>query len=542
MVKKFFALIDREIRGLHEAAYVLAGFALLSQVLALLRDRTFAHVFGAGETLDMYFAAFRVPDTLFAILTLFISSFALIPLLSKRDEGERPAVVRSLLIIFGAVAVPLSAVAVLLLDTLMPFFVPGFSPEALYETTTLARILLLQPLILGLSSILSAYVQTERRFALFALAPIFYNIGIIFGVFVFYPTLGTEGLAWGVVLGALLHLGVQFRPRYGVTGVRGRAVTLRELYREVIRPSVPRALALFSNQLLFIVFAAISTVIAVGSVSALTFAYNLQSVPLTVIGLSYASALFPALAALVSRGEWDSYVKEVWATVRHILFWLLPASLLCIVLRAHIVRVVLGSGAFSWDDTRLTAALFALFVVSLVAQAALLVFSRAYYAAGKTLLPVLLNVGGAFLAGVSAYYALRIASEAPFLHWFIEALFRVSDVPGTLVLLIPFSYSAAMLTAALAFAVIFSVQYGFDRQTLSSVLISFSASVIGGASAYLALQAFGPLLPTYTFLGIFTQGAAAGLVGFLGWVGTLRLLKSTELSDVLVLIRAKLAR
>ena len=88
MVGRLLSLIDREIRGLHEAAYVLAFFSLFSQVLALFRDRTFAHLFGAGPELDAYFAAFRVPDLIFAFLTLFVSSFALIPLLSKRNSTE----------------------------------------------------------------------------------------------------------------------------------------------------------------------------------------------------------------------------------------------------------------------------------------------------------------------------------------------------------------------------------------------------------------------------------------------------------------------
>ncbi len=540
MVRRLLRVLDRDIRGLHEAAYLLAGFSLLSQVLALLRDRAFAHTFGAGPELDIYFAAFRIPDTSFAFLTLFVSTFALIPLLAERTDPERRGVVRSVIMLFGVVAVPLTLLVYVFLPHLVPLIAPGFTADALVTTRMLASVLLLQPLLLGVSSVVSAYAQTNRRFMLFALAPIFYNIGIIFGVFVLYPILGIVGLAWGVVLGALLHLLVQLIPMRG-GAVHASGLMIRDLLTRVVAPSLPRSLALLGNQFLFVIFAAVASTIAIGAVSSLTFAFNLQSVPLTVIGLSYASALFPALAHLVSEGKWDVYAKEVWATVRHIAFWLLPATMLFIVLRAHIVRVVLGSGAFSWDDTRLTAAILAIFCISLVAQALILVFSRAYYAAGKTWTPILVNVGSSVAAALLAYVLVSRVSVVSDGKYFIEALFRVADVPGTTVLMIPAAYSFTLLCVALVFAVLFARTYGFERGTVRSVGISLSSSLIGAVCAYLALQAFGPLLPTNTFLGIFTQGLAAGCVGLLGWVFALWLFKSEECRETLVVVRRKLS-
>lgn len=538
MVRRFLAILDREIRGLHEAAYLLAGFALLSQILALVRDRAFAHFFGAGPTLDMYFAAFRVPDTVFAVLTLFVSSFALVPLFAKEEREGNGRVLESVLLIFGAIAVPLTAVVWFVLPYLMPLFVPGFSPEQITATEAMARIMLLQPLLLGISSIAASYMQAKRRFLVFALAPILYNVGIIMGTLFLYPFFGPTGLAWGVVFGALLHLFVQLIPSRGV-GLPVSRIPLHTFFASVVVPSVPRSLALMANQLLLVAFAALASLIAVGAVSSMTFAFNLQSVPLTIIGLSYASALFPALSSMVQKGEWDAYAKEVWATVRHILFWLLPATMFFIVLRAHIVRVVLGSGAFSWDDTRLTAAMLALFCVSLAAQAAILTFSRAYYAAGKTLVPILLNVGGSLAAAVLAFLLVTRVASIPFFNYFVEALLRVGDVPGTTVLMIPAAYSISITLVGLLFAVLFAVRYGFERSVLVSIGASFSASVIGAGVAYLALQGFGPLLPRDTFLGIFTQGAAAGGVGLIAWILILTLVRSEELSDVLSLTRTR---
>jgi putative peptidoglycan lipid II flippase len=532
MVRRIFSVLTKEIRGLHEAAYVLAGFALLSQVLALFRDRTFAHYFGAGPELDIYFAAFRVPDLIFAFLTIFVSTFALVPLLAKRTDEERSELIAGLLVVFGGAAVVVGGALFVLMPLITPLLVPGFSAGAMDATTTLARIMLLQPILLGLSSIASALVQVRRRFVLLALAPIFYNIGIIAGAIFLYPTLGLTGLAWGVVLGAALHLAVQGIPV--VRAPRGsiRAVPLACLVEDVIAPSLPRSMALMANQSLLVAFASIASLTTVGAVSAMSFAFNLQSVPLTVIGVSYAAALFPALAMLHAAGDRDGFYREVWMTVRHIAFWLIPATALFIVLRAHLVRVVLGSGAFSWDDTRLTAALLALFAVSLLGQSLILVFSRAYYAANRVWLPIIINVGASIMAGVLAFTLVVFVARFEFLRFFVESLFRVGDVPGTVVLMIPFAYSVCMLVAALVFGVRFARSYGYEKGTLTSIGVSVCASVIGAFGAYGALQAFGPLLPTNTFIGIFAQGVSAGCVGVVLWLSVLFVMKSQELRDI----------
>lgn len=544
MVRRILTFMEREIRGLHEAAYLLAFFALLSQLLALLRDRSFAHVFGAGVELDIYFAAFRIPDVAFAALTLFVSSFALIPLMGERTDSERRSLVYSVLVVFGGTAAVLSALLFFFVPILTPRLFPGFTPDAILETSALARIMLLQPILLGLSSIASAWVQATRRFMLFALAPIFYNAGIIVGILVLYPALGLPGLAWGVVLGALFHLGIQVLPSLGhlFPHERPRFAPLQIIIRTVVLPSVPRSLALMSQQSLLVAFASIASLISAGSIAAHTLAWNLSTVPITIVAVSYASALFPALVALNTAGDRAGFARELWVAVRHLAFWLLPASMLFIVLRAHAVRVVLGTGAFSWDDTRITAAIVALFAISLLAQALILVLSRAYYAVSKPLLPILMNVSAALGAGVLAYVLVAGAATFEFLRFFVEALFRVGDVPGTLVLMIPAAYAVVQIIAACFFIFFGARTFGVERSTLQSVGTSFSASVIGAGVAYLTLQAFGPLLPTYTFLGIFAQGAVAGCAGLGAWVIVLWVLRSTELSDVLGIFVARISR
>ena len=541
MVEKVLEALSRPIRGLHEAAYVLAGFSVLSQVLALVRDRTFAHLYGAGPVLDAYFAAFRIPDLLFAFLTIFVSSFALVPLLSKREEKEQGALVGNVLFAFGAVSILVSVAAWFAIPSLVPFMFPGFSAEAQGDTILLSRIMLAQPVLLGLSSIATSIIHVMRRFVIYALAPVLYNCGIIFGAIFLVPEMGVAGLAWGVVLGAVLHLVAQIVPIIGHARHMHMPTlkSLRESVLEVALPSVPRALALSSQQVLLLVFASIASLTAVGTISALNFASNLQSVPLTVIGISYAAAVFPALAALFAKKDIENFVKEVWAAVRHIIFWMMPAITMMIVLRAHIVRIILGSGAFSWSDTRLTAAILALFALSLIAQAVILIFSRAYYAAQSSLVPIVLNVGGTAVAATAASFGVWWLAQNEFPRYFMESLFRVADVPGTSVLMIPFAYSAVIIAVACIFAYLFARRFGGDERAGDTLAMSFAASVIAAAAAYSALVALGPYVPLTTFTNVLLQASLASGAGLAAWAMTLYLLKSREFREVTALLWQK---
>lgn len=544
MVKGVLGAMTRPIQGLHEAAYLLAGFSVLSQVLALVRDRTFAHLFGAGPVLDAYFAAFKIPDLLFAFLTLFVSSFALVPILSGKVKEDQGAVIGNVLFAFGVSAIFLSGVLWLLMPLIIPALFPGFSPATVADTVLLSRIMLVQPVLLGLSSIATSVVQVLRQFVIYALAPILYNVGIIVGAIFFYPRFGISGLAGGVVLGALLHVLMQTIPvlRHAKDCWRPSFKSLYASVVEVALPSMPRAFALSAQQVLLLVFTSVASLTAVGAVSSFSFAFNLQSVPLTVIGVSYAAAIFPALAALVAKKENDLFMREVWASIRHVIFWTFPAITMIVVLRAQIVRIILGTGAFSWDDTRLTAALLACFAFSLIAQSAILIFSRAYYAANSTIIPIVLNVGGACVAGILAYGGVIWLNTSEFPRFFIEALFRVADVPATSVLAIPIAYSLSTIVTALAFAYLFKRRFGFDKAVLHTLGSSFAASVIAATGAYAVLQYSASLLPQDTFLGIFTEGLIAGLAGMFFWVVILFILNSREIKEIRVLILRTLKR
>jgi len=372
MVKRFFSILHREIQGLHEAAYFLAFFAFFSAVLALGRDRLLAHYFGAGEMLDVYYAAFRIPDLVFVSVASMVSIYVLIPFLGRDEanqDNQRRFIGHTFSAFFFFISI-ISAVLFFLVPYITPFLFPGLVSSEQYDSLiTLTRILLLQPILLGVSNIFASVTQVYGRFILYGIAPLLYNVGIIFGVLFLYPRFGIMGLGYGVVLGALFHMGIQL-PFITTRNFLSRVTVhfnVKEL-KEIVFLSLPRTLALSAQHIALLVLLGLASVMAEGSITVFSFSFNLQAVPLSIIGASYSVAAFPTLARLFSNGNQSEFVQHVLVAARHIVFWSTPVIVLFIVLRAQIVRVVLGSGAFDWADTRLTAALFALFVVSLLAQ------------------------------------------------------------------------------------------------------------------------------------------------------------------------------
>ncbi len=537
MVGRVMNLVYKEVRGLHQAAYVLGVFAFGSQILALVRDRLLAHQFGAGLELDIYYAAFRIPDLLYVLFASTLSVYVLVPFVAERMRNENDAEARALLsqmfTLFLAVYTVLAAVVFMAVPLLVPFLFPGLAEEA-DTLIVLMRILLLQPFFLGLSSLFGVVTQLSHRFVLYALSPLLYNAGIIVGIAFFYPYFGLSGLAVGVVLGALAHFLVQ------VPLVQGSAlyftVTRRidwVTIKSVLLISLPRAATLSLHQVELLVLVSIASVMTVGSVAVFQLAYNLQSVPLAIIGASYSTAAFPLLADLFAQKRMEDFRVHLETALRHIIFWSVPVIGLVVVLRAQLVRVVLGSGAFDWSDTRLTAAVLALLAVSLVAQSANLLLIRAFYASGVTRTPFFVTLFGSILSIslIVLLYVLRIESPEKFRA--IEDLMRVGGVSGSEVLVIAIGFSIGIIiqTSVLIFLSVrhFSLAVAWIVPHFTRALI---AAFFGAVAAYITINFIVEGLNTETFIGIFLQGLFGGLTGLIGVVGAYWLVKSPELNEI----------
>src|SRR3989338_109271 len=538
MVKRFIDVLHKEISGLHRAAYLLAFFSFLSQILALVRDRLLAHYFGAGTVLDLYYAAFRIPDFLFVSLGSMVSISVLVPFFIDRmaksdNDGRR--VIDEVFTFFSVLMVGAAVCTYFLAPYIIPRIFSGLQVTAdMAELISYTRLLLWSPILLGVSNFFASITQASRRFTAYALSPVLYNAGIIFGIIVLLPYFGLRGVLYGVIFGAVLHIGCQipvlardkFIPR--ITRIANYSAV-----RSIFILSIPRTLALAASNLTALVLIAMASHMEQGSIAIFNLSLNLQSVPLTLVGVSYSIAAFPALASLFSSGKKSLFLEDIISASRHIIFWALPISVLFIVLRAQIVRTILGSGAFSWEDTRLTAAALALFAISAVAQSLILLFVRGFYAAGKTKMPLLINTFSSLLIVVLAYLFLFISKSYAPITDALEWLLRVSGIDGTAVLALPLPFTIGSIVNAILLWVSFERAFGSIFGRIHRMIFEISlASIVVGAVSYVSLDIFDDIFNIDTALGIFSQGLFSGIFGILFGVVILLSLRNRELSDI----------
>jgi putative peptidoglycan lipid II flippase len=549
MVKRIFNILNKEIVGLHQAAYLLGMFAFLSQILALIRDRLLASSFGAGSMLDVYYAAFRIPDFIFVSIASFVSITVLIPFLADRINFEKEQnkenakkFISDIFTVFIVVIVAVTGVIFLFVPFFADIIAPGFSAEQKKEFIILSRILLASPILLGLSSMLGSVTQVYRKFFIYAGAPILYNVGIIIGILFFYPIFGLFGVAIGVILGALLHFLIQIPVvvAHGLMPKFSFHVNISEI-KKVVFLSFPRTLTLSSNHITLIILVALASLMIDGSISVFNFSFNLQSVPLSIIGVSYSIAAFPTLSRLFSKGNRKEFCESIVMASRHIIFWSIPAIVLFIVLRAQIVRVILGSGQFDWSDTRLTAASLAVFSVSILAQSLQLLFVRGYYAAGRTKVPLFVNVFSAIFTISLGFLLVNIFQTSQVFRYFIESLLRIDDISGSSVVMLPLAYSIGIITNAGLLWMFFARDFKeFSLSIERAFAHSFAASIIMGFVAYRFLVVFSSIFNLDTFLGVFLQGFFAGILGIIAGVFIMVLLGNQEIAEIVYSIKHKL--
>lgn len=542
MVGQILRRITAPVRGVHQAAYLLAALTLASQLLALLRDRTFAHTFGAGHTLDLYYAAFKVPDLVFALVSSLVSAYILIPRITNASREETGALLSQslsfLLIGGGIICVVLAIFAPQLLFAIYPEF--AHLPQRA-SFVLLARILLVQPLLLGASGVLGSVTQVERQFFLFALAPVLYNLGIIFGTVVLYPHYGLSGIGYGVVGGAVLYLATN------IPAVVRARLSLRLVWPQlrgmmpIVRDSVPRSLALGMDSFTLLFLTALAARLSSGSVSVFTLAGNLENVPLALIGGSYAVAAFPSLSkhAFTNREEFGRVLSS---SSRHIILWSMVLLGLVIVLRAYIVRVILGSGAFDWNATRLTAALLALFVVGLAAQGLVLLFSRALYAVKQSWRPFFYQLGAALFTVALALFFLTPLSRRTFAPWLAHVM-RVGTTSGSLVLTLALAATLGeIFLAGWAAIALRKTAPGLARELLRPLAQGTIAALVAGFMSYEVLALLGGLAPLETLRVVFMDGLIGGTVGLLVAAFSLWLMRNAEFFDIVTALHRLMVR
>ena len=385
-------------RFLPEGAAVLSVLIFGSYVMGLVRDRIFARTFGAGSDLDAYNAAFVLPELLLDVLVEAGLAAPFIPIFlglrTRVDGGEADRFARTILT--GAVTVMGVAAAVMFIfaEATTSLIAPGFAGSQRDLYVSLFRVMLVTPILFAASLTLGQVLLAEQRFLWYGIAPLLYNAGIILGT-VAFGGLGIVGPAIGAVIGALAHLASRFIGLRNSTFRIGLGASFRTgSVREFVRLMLPKMASHPVEPMTFLFFTSVATTLAAGSVTAVSFARNFQSVPVSLIGVGFALAVFPALSKAHAAGDRGAFLRLLSTNLVSITVLTTAAAVVLAAVGELAIRVLLGGGAFDAEDVALTSAVLAAFAISIPFESLTHLLSRAIYATHHTLLQVLASLAG----------------------------------------------------------------------------------------------------------------------------------------------------
>lgn len=414
-IKKSIGILLARQTNILSAAFVIMSTIILSQLLGLIRQRMLVGIFGASDTLGVYLASSKFPDLLFQLIIAGALASSFIPVfsdyLSKNRNSEAHQMASSLL----AIGLTIFFILSLLLFILAPFFLQlfnlgeGFSASEMTLMASLMRVIIFAQLLFIIGTFFSVILQSYNHFFISGIAAAFYNLGTIIGILIFSKSIGIFAPAIGMIIGAFLFIliqlpmmnkvGFSFRPKlsFRVPGVM-----------HVLRLMWPRTLSLAVFQLgTFATVALISFLASPGrNYVIFDYAQTLAFAPVALFGQAIAQAAFPVLSREKERIE--EFKLTFITSFNQMLYLVLPVSVLILVLRIPIVRLIYGAGLFDWQATVLTGKVLALFSISIFAQALVNLISRGFYALFDTKTPLIIGTIVTFFLISMGYFSVLV--------------------------------------------------------------------------------------------------------------------------------------
>ena len=411
----FKRLLEKESSSILSAATIIMGATLASAILGLIRTRLLISFFYADPAVvDVFWAAFRLPDMIFQIIIVGALSSAFIPVFSRylKNQEESNLIASSMINAVMLIMMGLTVIVIIFAYPLSRLIAGGFNETQLQLMANLTRIMAGAQLFFGFSSFLTGVIQSHKRFLVPALSPVLYNLGIIIGILVFGKTLGIYGAAIGVVIGACLHLLAQlplasklgFRYRLTWDGNHGAV-------KEMSRLMLPRVLTLSLVQIEATVILTFSSWLTVGTVTIISIAQQLANLPVRLIGIPIGQASLPFFTKVTSKNDLLTLATMVNNTILEMLYLALPASVIVLILRIPLVRLAYGADSFPWAETVLTGKLVAILAVSIAARSLTHVLVRVFYSLHNTTTPFFTNLISTIInIGLSYYFLFVLKS------------------------------------------------------------------------------------------------------------------------------------
>ncbi len=515
-------------RGIALAGLVVVAGVVLSRLIGWFRTAVFLAQFGGTSSpLDAFYAAFRIPDTLFQLVAAGAVGSALVPVASALlagGEAERARrLVSTIANLMVLALIPLAVVVWIAAPAIVPVIAKPKDPAQLDLVIGLTRVMLLSPMLLAVGAVMTAGLNSLGIFGAPAMAPNVYNIGIIVCAVVLAPFLGIYALAIGVVVGSAGLVLTQ------ATAVRRSRLYQPEIHihdpavRETLKLMAPRALGLGVTQLVFLVNTYFAQSLASdGGLTAYTTAFTTLQIPIGLIGVPLGIILLPPLSRAVAQGDDERFRRLVDQSLRLLLFVVVPLMGFMLVLAAPTIAFLYQHGSFTAQSTATYTPIYEVFLLGLVAHVLIALMAPIFYAGKDTRTPVtaaLLAVAVDVIAAVVLF---------PFFHLAGLALAIGLGAWAEVILLVAFMER----------------RIGFDLRPMARHAVSFAAGAcVASAAAYLvARYVEGSMGGPSSFVAQFLELAAGGLVGLAVYVAWARVFRLPELSASVNLARVLVGR
>lgn len=511
------------------AAFIIAFTYGISAILSLVRSRLLASHFGAGEELAVFYTADKIPSFIYSLIVVGTISTVFIPVftdLKKRNEDKAWETASSM--------INLSVLAFAILGFLVFIFakpiirglsIDKFTPEQVAIGANLMRIMIGAQLLLVISSFITSLLQSFKYFVLPALAPVMYNVGMILGIVLLTPKYGIFGPAVGVSIGAALHFLVQLPLISRLEFPYSFKLDFKDKgVREILSLVPPRIFGSALVQVSSIINNSLAILVATSAAVVFKFADQLQSFPVNLFGASIALAALPTLSGEASGGILGTTYKKFKTTFltnfHQMMFMVIPASVILLVLRVPIVRLVFGVSEFPWQATLDTALTLGFFSLSIFAQAGMYLLTRAFYALKDTATPVKVNF---FTILFSSTLSLIFVTVYGLGVWSIAMSYSIASILDLLILLYLLGRKID----------------GFDIYRLFSPLakISLSAAAMGVSLYYPMKWLDFTLFDTSRTLPLLGLTAIAGIAGMVSYLFFTWIFKVEEIEMLYKLIR-----
>ncbi len=395
-------------RHLLRSSVVVIFLFALGKLTGLIRARLVAQAFGTSPAFDAFTAANQLPEVFFVVIAGGSLAAAFIPVysqyLTQKSDRESARLANTILTLVILVLGTVSLVGAILAPWLTRVvLVPDFPPEQQLLTAQIMRVILIQTTIFGVSGVFSSILNAHQHFALPALAPVALDVGYILGLYFLVPSMGIIGLAWGTVIGAVLHILIQVPAliKYHI-GYRPQLDLKMAGVREMIRLMGPRIVTLGTVQFADLVTIRLASGLPSGSTSAYFYAYALMQLPQTLFGTAIALVVFPTLAELYNAGDIRGLRKTASNTIAIIWTLTIPSAVVTALLGRDIISVLFQGGAFDAAATQLVYTILVVFSVRIVSESTLEIVARLFYAQHNTRTPMLAYLGWLAVTAVLA--------------------------------------------------------------------------------------------------------------------------------------------